>query len=171
MRFESVYVRLYGRTRVRMHANTRITEEPAAHLHKVIHCDPNVLCSTMKYSRIVAETFQMLRHCTLPCLPLALFSRAFLYLLPSPFLFLRIVSDIGSFLIVQTKVRTLRYDATIIEFMLVTGTDRRSFGQISLPDPRLFLLLFIIQHRICIKDLCTRTRCALTVNNDCGKTQ
>lgn len=103
MRFESVYVRVYGRTRVRMHANTHITEEPAAHLHKVIHCDPNVLCSTMKYSRIVAETFQMLRHCTLPCLPLALSSYAFLYLLLSlslSFVFLRIVSDIGSFLIV-----------------------------------------------------------------------
>lgn len=101
MRFESVYVRVYGRTRVRMHANTHITEEPAAHLHKVIHCDPNVLCSTMKYSRIVAETFQMLRHCTLPCLPLALSSYAFFYLLPSPFVFLRIVSIIGSFLIVM----------------------------------------------------------------------
>lgn len=122
MRFESVYVRVYGRTRVRMHANTHVTEEPAAHLHKVIHCDPNVLCSTMKYSRIVAETFQMLRHCTLPCLPLAFSSHAFLYLLLSPFVFLRIVSDIGSFLIVvrilgsgessDTRIRR-RYDNRI----------------------------------------------------------
>lgn len=100
MRFESVYVHVYGRTRVRMHANTHMTEEPAAHLHKVIHCDPNVLCSTMKYSRNVAETFQMLRHCTLPCLPLALCSYALLYLPLSPFVLLRIVSDVGSFLIV-----------------------------------------------------------------------
>lgn len=120
MRFESVYVRVYGRTRVRMHANTHITEEPAAHLHKVIHCDPNVLCSTMKYSRIVAETFQMLRHCTLPCLPLALSS----YVpLSSPFLILifRLSSDrIGyRFVPYRCTYTWFRRKFTLLRFMSI----------------------------------------------------
>lgn len=63
MRRDRVYVLMYA---FAVCVCRCIPGEPAAHLHKVIHCDPAGLCSTITYSRIVPETFETLRHRALP---------------------------------------------------------------------------------------------------------